>query len=74
VSRVLHYASGLLTGETDHTELETVLQEANCWEDRIEELQQDEANRKAGLIYNIAHVSRELLIETKGIVSSKYSN
>ena len=68
MSRVLHHASELLTGAADPTELETLLREANCWEERIEELQQDKANRRAGLIYNIAHVSRELLIETKSIV------
>ncbi len=68
VSRVLHHASDLLTGNVDQTEMEALLQEANCWEERIEELQQDKANRRAGLIYNIAHVSRELLIETKSIV------
>ncbi len=58
----------LRTGNVDQTEMEALLQEANCWEERIEELQQDKANRRAGLIYNIAHVSRELLIETKSIV------
>ena len=52
-------------------EMEALLQEANCWEERIEELQQDKANRRAGLIYNIAHVSRELLIETKSIVKEE---
>ena len=74
MSLVLHYASELLTGNADPAQLATLLQDANCWEDRIEELQQDEANSKAGLIYNFAHVSRELLIETKGIVSNKNSN
>lgn len=68
VSRVLHYVSELLTGAADHTQLETLLQEANCWEESIEELQKDQANRRAGLIYNIAHVSRKLLVEAKEIV------
>ncbi|MDD2327910.1 MAG: FUSC family membrane protein [bacterium] len=68
VSRVLHYASDLLTGNADPAELEILLRDANCWEEQIEELQHDKANRRAGLIYNIAHVSRELLIETKSIV------
>jgi YccS/YhfK family integral membrane protein len=68
VSRVLHYVSELLTGAADHMQLETLLQEANCWEESIEELQKDQANRRAGLIYNIAHVSRKLLVEAKEIV------
>lgn len=71
VSGVLHYAAELLTGNADQSRLDALLQEASCWEERIEELQNNKANRRAGLIYNIAHVSRELLIETKGILNSK---
>ncbi len=71
VSGVLHYAAELLTGNADQSRLDALLQEASCWEERIEELQNDKTNRRAGLIYNIAHVSRELLIETKGILNSK---
>ncbi|KUK77937.1 MAG: Putative membrane protein, partial [Proteiniphilum acetatigenes] len=71
VSGVLHYAAELLTGNADQSRLDALLQEASCWEERIEELQNKKANRRAGLIYNIAHVSRELLIETKGILNSK---
>ncbi len=74
VSRVLHYASELLTGHTDQSELESLLGEAYSWEEQIEELQNDKMNLRAGLIYNIAHVSRELLIETKGIVAIRSNN
>lgn len=73
ISRVLDYAADLLTGESDPTQLDVLLQEANCWEERIEELQSNKANRRAGLIYNIAHVSRELLIEANGIVTHSNS-
>ena len=71
ISVVLQYVTELLTGTADTSQLDTLLQTANCREESLEELQHDATNRRAGLIYNIAHVSRELLIETKGIVSSK---
>jgi hypothetical protein len=45
-----------------------LLQKANRWEESLEELQQVEVNKRAGLIYNIAHVSRELLVETTSLV------
>jgi len=61
----------LLTGTADISQLDTLLQTANYWEESLEELQHDATNCRARLIYNIAHVSRELLIETKGIVSRK---
>jgi len=48
--------------------LDSMIQKANYWEDGIEQLQNDEKNRRAGIIYNITHVSRELLVETKAIV------
>lgn len=68
VSVVLHFVTELLTGTADKSQLEPLLQSANCWEDNIEKLQKDETNRRAGLIYNIAHVSRELLVEATSIV------
>ncbi|MEN6588828.1 MAG: hypothetical protein ABFC30_04095, partial [Proteiniphilum sp.] len=71
ISAVLQYVTELLTGTADISQLDTLLQTANCWEESLEELEHDTTNRRAGLIYNIAHVSRELLIETKGIVSRK---
>jgi YccS/YhfK family integral membrane protein len=71
ISAVLQYVTELLTGTADVSQLDTLLQKANCWEESLEELQHDATNRWAGLIYNIAHVSRELLIETKGIISGK---
>ena len=71
ISAVLQYVTELLTGTADISQMDTLLQTANCWEESLEELEHDTTNRRAGLIYNIAHVSRELLIETKGIVSRK---
>lgn len=68
ISEVLHYVTEMLNGSADESRLETLLQAAICWEESIEKLQSDKANRRVGLIYNIAHVSRELLVETKGMV------
>lgn len=74
VSVVLHYVTELLTGSADKTQLEPLLEAANCWEDGIEKLQKDETNRRAGLIYNIAHVSRELLVEATSLVKQGKSD
>src|SRR5690606_2885064 len=68
VSIVLHYVTELLTGSADKSQLEPLFHTANRWDERLEELQQDNVNRRAGLIYNIAHVSRELLVETTSLV------
>jgi YccS/YhfK family integral membrane protein len=68
VSIVLHYVTELLTGSADKSQLEPLFHTANRWEESLEELQQDNVNRRAGLIYNIAHVSRELLVETTSLV------
>ena len=68
VSVVLHYVTELLTGSADESQLGPLLQKANRWEESLEELQQVEVNKRAGLIYNIAHVSRELLVETTSLV------
>jgi len=64
ISIVLQYVTELLNGTADISQLDSLLQTANHWEESLEELQHDATNRRAGLIYNIAHVSRELLIET----------
>ncbi|MEA4821942.1 MAG: hypothetical protein VB122_06960, partial [Erysipelotrichales bacterium] len=68
VSEVLQYVTDLLSGKADINHLDSMIQKANYWEDGIEQLQNDEKNRRAGIIYNITHVSRELLVETKAIV------
>lgn len=68
VSEVLQYVTDLLSGKADINQLDSMIQKANYWEDGIEQLQNDEKNRRAGIIYNITHVSRELLVETKAIV------
>ncbi|HAR38767.1 MAG TPA: hypothetical protein DCS09_09475 [Porphyromonadaceae bacterium] len=64
ISTVLAYVIGLLSGMADKSQLESLIRKANYWEESLEELQKDPINTRAGLIYNIAHVSRELLIET----------
>lgn len=68
ISKVLHYVTELLNGTADVSRLDTLLHAANCWEESLEKMQHDATNRRAGLIYNIAHVSRELLIEATSIV------
>ena len=65
VSVVLQYVTDLLNNRADESRLNLIVEKANCWEDRFDELQEDSSNRRVGLIYNIAHVSRQLLLETK---------
>lgn len=64
VSMVLVYVIELLEGKADKSQLENLVNKAYYWEESLEEMQKDPINARAGLIYNIAHVSRELLVET----------
>ena len=64
ISTVLAYVTEMLAGMSDQSQLETLIHKANNWEESLEELQKDPTNTRAGLIYNIAHVSRELLVES----------
>ena len=73
ISCVLGYVSDLLTGDADLVEPDAPIQEIGCGEEKIEELQSNQVNRRAGLIYNIAHVSRELLVEANALVGHKKS-
>ena len=69
VSMVLQYVTDLLNGKADINQLDSMIQKANYWEDGVEQLQNDERNHRAGIIYNITHVSRELLVVAKAIVT-----
>ncbi len=71
VSLVLQYVSDLLNNTSDESLLDSLQHPVDCWEECLEELQENPANSRAGLIYNIAHVSRELLTEAKWIAGRK---
>lgn len=68
VSDVLRLVSEMLTNNADERQIEDSFQKTNCWDEQLEEMMGDTGNRRARLIYNIAHVARELLTEAKGIV------
>ena len=68
ISEVLQYVLDLLNEKADKTQLDSLIQTALYWEDTLEEMQEDISNTRSGLIYNIAHVSREILVETKELV------
>ena len=68
VSDVLLHVSELLTNSADETQFHSHFQMASCWEENMEKLQTDADNHRAGLIYNIAHASRELLLEANKMV------
>jgi len=68
ISDVHQYVIDLLDKKADKSQLDLLIQTALCWEETLEEMQNDSSNTRAGLIYNIAHVSREILIETKELV------
>ena len=68
VSGVLQYVTELLTNHADESLMEHHLQVAGCWDERIDEMKNDPENQRVGLIYNIAHVSRQLLREASGIM------
>jgi uncharacterized membrane protein (TIGR01666 family) len=71
ISEVLQYVSNLLNNQADQYQIDSLIQTAIYWEDTLEEMQKDASNSRAGLIYNIAHVSREILIEAKEIAKNK---
>lgn len=73
VSDVLGYVSKLLTNHADETQLQSYFQVANCWDENMDKLQTDAENQRAGLIYNIAHASRQLLIEATEMVKLGHS-
>ena len=68
VSDVLGYVSKLLTDSADETQVTYHLQMANCWEENMEKLRTDAENQRVRLIYNIAHASRQLLVEANEMV------
>jgi uncharacterized membrane protein YccC len=71
ISEVLQYVSNLLNKKAEQHQIDTLIQSAIYWEETLEEMQKDASNARAGLIYNIAHVSREILIEAKEIAKNK---
>lgn len=68
VSYVLQFVVDMMKGVEDISQLETLIHSTALWEEDLEKLQMNEDNKRAALIYNIAHVSRQLLIESKEIV------
>ncbi len=71
ISEVLQLVSNLLKNRAVESQLDKLIQSVIYWEDTLEEMQKDSSNGRAGLIYNIAHVSREILLETKEIAKNK---
>src|SRR5690606_29180385 len=67
ISEVLQNVSNLLNNMANQQQIDSLIQSAIFWEDSLEEMLKDTSNARAGLIYNIAHVSREILIEAKEI-------
>src|SRR5690606_23065128 len=63
VSAVLGYVGKLLTQGGDRAQWQLYLDMADRWDDSLEQIQNDTESRRAGLIYNIAHATRELLLE-----------
>ncbi|MEA4918968.1 FUSC family membrane protein [Proteiniphilum sp.] len=70
VSDVLRLVSEILTHKADEGEIKAYFQRAISWDEQMEEMMSDPANRRVRLISNIAHVARELLIEAKGIIET----
>jgi len=68
ISCVLQFVSESLTNTADEAQFATHLQLANRWEESMAEMKNDGENHRMVLIYNIAHVSRELLVEAKGTI------
>lgn len=69
VSEVLGLVSEMLTQNSDEYRIEKYLQKVNNWDEQADAIMNDIENRKARLLLNIAHVARELLMETKDIVA-----
>lgn len=68
VSNVLLYVTELLNNKEDEAKMEHHLKVADRWEERMDEMRNDPQNSRVGLLYNIAHVSRQILREASGIM------
>lgn len=68
VSAVLEYVGKLLTHKVEGTQGQSYLDMAHRWEDNLGQIQNGTDSKRAGLIYNIAHASRELLLEANEMV------
>lgn len=73
VSDVLQLVSEMLNNNVDERQVEDSFRKANCWDAQIDKMMEETENRRVRLIYNIAHVARELLMEAKGL-SSLYNS
>ena len=69
VSEVLAYVYDLLTHKNVGSNWQSHVDRAHCWEDNLEQLHRDTGSKRGGLIYNIAHAARALLLEASEMVN-----
>lgn len=68
VSEVLGYVDRLLKDGDQGAQWQSYLDIADRWEEDLDQLPRDTESRRLGLIHNIAHATRELLLEAKEMV------
>lgn len=68
VSYILQFVVDLMKGDADISQLNGLITSTAYWDEELEKMQMKHENKRAALIYNIAHVTRQLLIESKEIV------
>src|SRR5690606_24249802 len=68
VSEVLGYVDRLLKDGDQGEQWQSYLDIADRWEEDLDPLPKDTKSRRLGLIHNIAHATRELLLEAKEMV------
>jgi len=68
VSEVLGYVDRLLKDGDQGAQWQSYLDIADRWEEDLDPLPKDTKSRRLGLIHNIAHATRELLLEAKEMV------
>ncbi len=67
VSHILQFAAETMSQRSDDVQFGEHMAQANEWEGEIARIKSDTDNQRIALIHNIARVSRELLVEARGL-------
>ena len=67
VNHILQYVGETMSQQMDNATFDQHMIQANEWEVEIERIKLETDNQRYALIHNIARVSRELLVEARGL-------
>jgi YccS/YhfK family integral membrane protein len=67
VNQILQFVEKTMSKQVDNLSFDKRMIQANEWEHEIARIKSDSNNQRIALIHNIARVSRELLVEARGL-------